>query len=81
MTKPAFLTMSPEQINEFRASKEIQTVMEWMSLERERTRELMVMETIRGNHAQTAIQAGSVVAFDHILKALSTPYAVSEIID
>lgn len=76
---PRFLSLGPQEIAELRASKAGELVIEWLEYERERAKELVLAAAVAGDTANQQLRAGSAVTFSHILAALKTPVAISEL--
>jgi hypothetical protein len=66
---------------ELRGQPAIQMLTEWLEWERERTRELVLAETVAGRPQGALLRSGSSLTFDHILKSINTPSPIATISD
>jgi len=78
---PRWLGLGPEEIAELRGQSGIQMLVEWLEWERERTRDIVLSETVAGKPQSALLRSGASLTIDHILKSIRTPSPIATLSD
>lgn len=76
---PRWLSLGPDEIAELRGQSGIQMLTEWLEWERDRTREIVLAETVAGKPQSALLRSGASLTFDHILRSLKTPSPIANL--
>ena len=79
MTRPRWLSLGGEEMAEIRELPVVKMIMEWMEWERAQALELVHQAVATSENP--ALRAGTVLAYDHIMKSLNTPVAIADMSD
>jgi hypothetical protein len=78
---PRWLGLGPEEIAELRGQSGVQMLTEWLEWERDRTREIVLAETVAFRPESALLRSGASITIDHILKSLRTPTPIATLTD